>query len=86
MFARAIGGFGLRGPFLESSLAVDGSSKDGPLSTSNWNPLNKLLTRLLSERPFDCCGESFRGGLDLELPLLAPEPKDSFEEVDSVGV
>ena len=57
------------------------------LSTPNWKSSKGLLVGGCSET--SCrrlLGDSARGGLDLELPLLPPELQDPLEDVDSCGV
>lgn len=63
------------------------SSAAGVILILFWNPSIIPVPWCMSDdRRFACCGELGSGGVDRELPLLASEPEDSLDEVDSVGV
>lgn len=64
-----------------------GSSPAGVILILFWSSsIIPLPWSISDDRRFGRCGELGSGGVDLELPLLASEPEDSLDEVDSVGV
>ena len=65
----------------------DGSSAVGEIFRLFWNSsIIFLPSRMSDDRRLGRCGELVSGGVDLELPVLASEPEDSLDDIDSVGV